>query len=148
MEFIRIGLNQETRSYLADRVGGRIAAMETDSAMIVSTKDGGVVPCAGGPHRLENYRVPSGQSFGMWDSRPMSARERWLGAADHASETGNCSHQSSIGSAQSRGLELITIPAIAISNRRSSSWHWSKGGTLFFMPSPILNRIKQRYYTS
>ncbi len=40
--------------------GGQIAAMDTDSAMIVSTKDGGLSPCAGGPHRLENYQVPSG----------------------------------------------------------------------------------------
>jgi hypothetical protein len=43
-------------------MGGQIAAMDTDSAMIVSTKDGGVVPCAGGPHRLENYRVPGGHA--------------------------------------------------------------------------------------
>ena len=33
-------------------MGGHIAAMDTDSAMIVSTKDGGLVPCAGGPHKL------------------------------------------------------------------------------------------------
>jgi hypothetical protein len=43
-------------------MGGQIAAMDTDSAMIVSTKDGGMVPCSGGPHRLENYRVPSGHA--------------------------------------------------------------------------------------
>jgi hypothetical protein len=43
-------------------MGGQIAAMDTDSAMIVSTKDGGLVPCAGGPHRLENYQVPSGNA--------------------------------------------------------------------------------------
>jgi hypothetical protein len=43
-------------------MGGQIAAMDTDSAMIVSTKDGGLVPCAGGPHRLENYRIPSGHT--------------------------------------------------------------------------------------
>jgi hypothetical protein len=43
-------------------LGGQIAAMDTDSAMIVSTKDGGLVPCAGGPHRLENYLVPSGHA--------------------------------------------------------------------------------------
>jgi hypothetical protein len=30
--------------------------------MIISTKDGGLVPCAGGPHRLENYRLPSGHA--------------------------------------------------------------------------------------
>jgi hypothetical protein len=41
-------------------VGGHIAAMDTDSAMIVSTKDGGLIPCAGGPHTLENYELPSG----------------------------------------------------------------------------------------
>jgi hypothetical protein len=41
-------------------MGGQIAAMDTDSAMIVSTKDGGVVPCAGGPHRLENYQLSTG----------------------------------------------------------------------------------------
>ncbi len=46
----------------AREMGGQIAAMDTDSAMIVSTKDGGMVPCAGGPHRLENYRVPSGHA--------------------------------------------------------------------------------------
>jgi len=39
---------------------GQIAAMDTDSAMIVSTKDGGMVPCAGGPHRLANYQEGSG----------------------------------------------------------------------------------------
>jgi hypothetical protein len=43
-------------------MGGQIAAMDTDSAMIVSTKDGGVIPCAGGPHRLEEYRVSSGHA--------------------------------------------------------------------------------------
>jgi hypothetical protein len=37
-------------------MGGHIAAMDTDSAMIVSTKDGGLVPCAGGPHKLAKYR--------------------------------------------------------------------------------------------
>ena len=36
-------------------MGGQIAAMDTDSAMIVSTKDGGLIPCAGGPHKLKNY---------------------------------------------------------------------------------------------
>jgi len=30
--------------------------------MIVSTKDGGLIPCAGGSHRLGNYRVPSGHA--------------------------------------------------------------------------------------
>ena len=43
-------------------MGGQIAAMDTDSAMIVSTKDGGLVPCAGGPHRLKNYEAPSGNA--------------------------------------------------------------------------------------
>jgi hypothetical protein len=43
-------------------MGGQIAAMDTDSAMIVSTKDRGLVPCAGGPHRLENYQAPSGNA--------------------------------------------------------------------------------------
>jgi hypothetical protein len=43
-------------------MGGQIAAMDTDSAMIVSTKDGGLVPCAGGPHRLANYREGSGNA--------------------------------------------------------------------------------------
>jgi hypothetical protein len=42
--------------------GGHIAAMDTDSAMIVSTRDGGLVPCAGGPHRLENYQGPGGNA--------------------------------------------------------------------------------------
>jgi hypothetical protein len=40
-------------------MGGQIAAMDTDSAMIVSTKDGGLVPCAGGPHRLKKFQLPS-----------------------------------------------------------------------------------------
>jgi hypothetical protein len=43
-------------------MGGHIAAMDTDSAMIVSTKDGGLVPCAGGPHRLKDYQLPSGNT--------------------------------------------------------------------------------------
>ncbi len=43
-------------------MGGQIAAMDTDSAMIVSTKDGGLVPCAGGPHRLANYQAGSGNA--------------------------------------------------------------------------------------
>ena len=38
-------------------MGGHIAAMDTDSAMIVSTKDGGLIPCAGGPHHAR--KVPS-----------------------------------------------------------------------------------------
>jgi hypothetical protein len=41
---------------------GHIAAMDTDSAMIVSTKDGGLIPCAGGPGRLRNYTAPSGNA--------------------------------------------------------------------------------------
>lgn len=43
-------------------MGGHIAAMDTDSAMIVSTKDGGLVPCAGGQHRLEHYSEGSGNA--------------------------------------------------------------------------------------
>lgn len=43
-------------------MGGQIAAMDTDSAMIVSTKDGGLAPCAGGPERLENYHEGSGNA--------------------------------------------------------------------------------------
>jgi hypothetical protein len=43
-------------------MGGQIAAMDTDSAMIVSSKDGGLVPCAGGPHRLANYHEGSGNA--------------------------------------------------------------------------------------
>jgi hypothetical protein len=37
-------------------MGGHIAATDTDSAMIVATKDGGLIPCAGGPHKLEKFR--------------------------------------------------------------------------------------------
>ncbi len=43
-------------------MGGHIAAMDTDSALIVSTQNGGLIPCAGGPHRLEKYQVPSGHA--------------------------------------------------------------------------------------
>jgi len=43
-------------------MGGQIAAMDTDSAMIVSTKDGGLVPCASGPHRQANYQAGSGNA--------------------------------------------------------------------------------------
>ena len=43
-------------------MGGQIAAMDTDSAMIVSTKKGGLVPCANGPHRLNKYRMGSGHA--------------------------------------------------------------------------------------
>jgi len=39
-------------------MGGQIAAMDTDSAMIVSTKSGGLVPCAGGPGKLKKYHAP------------------------------------------------------------------------------------------
>ncbi len=45
--------------------GGQIAAMDTDSAMIVSTKSGGLIPCAGGPHKLANYKAGSG-SAAIW----------------------------------------------------------------------------------
>ena len=40
-------------------MGGQIAAIDTDSAMIVSTKHGGLVPCAGGPYRLAKYHKGS-----------------------------------------------------------------------------------------
>ena len=43
-------------------MGGQIAAMDTDSAMIVSTKDGGLIACPGGPHRLEKYKAGSGNA--------------------------------------------------------------------------------------
>jgi hypothetical protein len=43
-------------------MGGHIAAMDTDSAMIVSTKDGGLVPCAGGPQKLKKYEEGSGNA--------------------------------------------------------------------------------------
>jgi len=42
--------------------GGGIAAMDTDSAMIISTKDGRLIPCAGGPGMLKNYTAPSGNA--------------------------------------------------------------------------------------
>jgi hypothetical protein len=42
--------------------GCHIAAMDTDSAMIVSSNDGGLVPCAGDPHRLAHYQAQSGNS--------------------------------------------------------------------------------------
>src|SRR5689334_25406505 len=40
-------------------MGGQIAAMDTDSAMIVSTENGGLIRCAGGPHRLNEFQLPS-----------------------------------------------------------------------------------------
>src|SRR5882757_9455746 len=43
-------------------MGGQIAAMDTDSAMIVSTKNGVLVPCGGGPHKLANYQAESGNA--------------------------------------------------------------------------------------
>lgn len=43
-------------------IGGHIAAMDTDSAMIVSTKDGRLIPCAGGPHKLDNYELGAGNA--------------------------------------------------------------------------------------
>jgi hypothetical protein len=46
-------------------LGGHIAAMDTDSAMIASTKEGGLVPCAGGPHRLANYQAGS-RNAAVW----------------------------------------------------------------------------------
>ncbi len=47
---------------LVQDMGGQIAAMDTDSAMVVSTKYGGLVPCAGGPHRIEEFQLPSGHA--------------------------------------------------------------------------------------
>ena len=43
-------------------MGGQVAAIDTDSALVASTKDGGLVPCAGGPHRLTNYQEGSGNA--------------------------------------------------------------------------------------
>ena len=43
-------------------MGGQIAAMDTDSAMVLSTKDGGLLPCAGGLHKLANYQVGTGNA--------------------------------------------------------------------------------------
>lgn len=43
-------------------MGGQIAAMDTDSGMVVSTKDGGLIPCPGGPHRSDNYQEGSGSA--------------------------------------------------------------------------------------
>ena len=43
-------------------MGGQIAARDTDSAMIISTKDGGLVPCAGGPHNLAKQEIGSGNA--------------------------------------------------------------------------------------
>ncbi|HLV88157.1 MAG TPA: hypothetical protein VKV39_14320 [Candidatus Sulfotelmatobacter sp.] len=40
-------------------MGGQFAAMDTDSAMIVSTKDGGLISCAGGLHRIPKYQAGS-----------------------------------------------------------------------------------------
>ncbi len=40
--------------------GGHIAALDTDAAMVISTKNGGLVRCAGGPQKLETYQVPAG----------------------------------------------------------------------------------------
>jgi hypothetical protein len=43
-------------------MGGQIAAMDTDSAMIVSSKHGGLFPCAGGQHKLANYYEGTGNA--------------------------------------------------------------------------------------
>jgi hypothetical protein len=40
-------------------MGGQIAAMDTDSGMIVATENGGLVPCAGGGYRLKRRRPSS-----------------------------------------------------------------------------------------
>jgi hypothetical protein len=50
---------------VARDMNGQIAAMDTDSAMIVSTRNGGLVPCAGGPHKLKNYQEGSGNDA-LW----------------------------------------------------------------------------------
>ncbi|HKH99115.1 MAG TPA: hypothetical protein VJ999_08405 [Candidatus Sulfotelmatobacter sp.] len=60
-------------------MGGQIVAMDTDSAMIVATKDGGAVPCASGPHRQANYQAGSGNAAIRalsWDEGE-SIRERF-----------------------------------------------------------------------
>lgn len=41
-------------------MGGHIAAMDTDSAMIVSTANGGLIPWVGGPYQLDHYELPAG----------------------------------------------------------------------------------------
>jgi hypothetical protein len=41
---------------LVEDAGGCYALMDTDSISVVSNKDGGLVPCPGGPHRLPNGR--------------------------------------------------------------------------------------------
>jgi len=43
-------------------VGGQIAAMDTDSAMIVSTENGGLISCAGGPHLVAEHKEASGNA--------------------------------------------------------------------------------------
>jgi hypothetical protein len=43
-------------------MGGQIAAIDTDSAMVISNRAGGLVPCAGGPYRLEHYQAGSGNA--------------------------------------------------------------------------------------
>jgi hypothetical protein len=43
-------------------MGSQISAIDTDSAMIVSTKDGGLVPCVGGSLKLANYQAGSGNA--------------------------------------------------------------------------------------
>ena len=37
--------------HLIERVGGVYATCDTDSVLPVATKEGGLVPCRGGPHR-------------------------------------------------------------------------------------------------
>jgi len=60
-------------------MGSQIAAMDTDSAMLVSTKDGAWVPCAGGPHRLANYQEGSGNAaiWALSFAQVESIRERF-----------------------------------------------------------------------
>lgn len=61
--WLAAGITAGTRLLLAmleakaqERVGGTIAAADTDSAMIVASREGGFIPCPGGPHRLPNGR--------------------------------------------------------------------------------------------
>jgi hypothetical protein len=54
-------------------MGGQIAAMDTDSAMIVSTKDGGFVPCAGGPQ-------DEPRDFGVTRELALAHPGSWVGS--------------------------------------------------------------------
>ncbi|MBK6781761.1 MAG: hypothetical protein IPG75_19810 [Gemmatimonadetes bacterium] len=62
-------------------LGGEIAFGDTDSAAVVATREGGVVPCPGGPERLPNGE-PAIRAF-TWDEvRGLSARFRALSPYD------------------------------------------------------------------